>query len=287
MPEKICNRKIAYRPFDFRFTYYTGKTRGFIGTPGRKIGVQFAKPNYGLILSRTVYGEADWQDVQVTDCIVEFGIMATRVGNTAPVFPLYLYAEATKQGDLIETGSAKRKPNLNGEIVAEIAARLNLAFIADHEDKTLSDHSRFSPLDLLDYIYAMLHSPTYRSTYREFLKIKFPRIPFPTNADNFWQLVQLGSDLRNLHLLKQTLVKPITTYPVSGNNTVEKVLYVDDRVYINKEQVLRQRATRGLGVLHRRIPTRSEVAEGSQRPHPDLGRPAPLRKNCHRPCGDR
>lgn len=38
----------------------------------------------------------------------------------------------------------------------------------------------FAPIDLLDYIYAVLHSPTYREKYKEFLKIDFPRVPYPT-----------------------------------------------------------------------------------------------------------
>ena len=33
--------------------------------------------------------------------------------------------------------------------------------------------SVFSPIDILDYIYAVLHSPSYREKYKEFLKIDF------------------------------------------------------------------------------------------------------------------
>ncbi len=107
----------------------------------------------------------------------------------------------------------------------------------DHEDKAAGDHSRFSPLDLLDYIYAVLHSPSYRSTYKEFLKIDFPRIPYPSDAASFWQLVALGGELRALHLLEHpALAKPITTYPVGGDNMVEKPTYADGKVHINKDQ---------------------------------------------------
>jgi predicted helicase len=107
----------------------------------------------------------------------------------------------------------------------------------------------FAPIDLLDYIYAVLHSPTYRETYKEFLKIDFPRVPYPTDADTFWKLVALGGELRQLHLMESpTLSQFITQYPVGGENEVEKIRFenlsgLEDltglatgRVYINSDQ---------------------------------------------------
>lgn len=103
---------------------------------------------------------------------------------------LYLYPDENS----LET---ERTPNLNLEIVKEIEEKLNLKFVNEKED----DSSTFAPIDILDYIYAVLHSPTYRETYKEFLKIDFPRVPFP-HANTFWQLVALGGGLRALHLLE-------------------------------------------------------------------------------------
>ncbi len=95
----------------------------------------------------------------------------------------------------------------------------------------------FSPLDILDYIYAVLHSPTYREKYKEFLKIDFPRVPYPTNADTFNKLVALGGQLRKLHLLESAVVnKPITQYPVDGSNMVGKPRYDGTNVFINENQ---------------------------------------------------
>ncbi len=248
--------KILYRPFDFRFTYYTGTTRGFMGTPGRKIGNHFREENYGIILSRTVYGSEDWRDIQITNSIVEFGIMATRVGNTAPVFPLYLYpthdeAQASLEDAAAERGGQEtdsalsvseanrplrssgersrgnhknRRPNLNERIIRRLAKKLGLTFIPDHENKSNHDCASFTPLDVLDYIYAVLHSPTYRETYKEFLKIDFPRIPYPATAEQFWQLVALGGQVRQLHLLEHAdLSTPITTFPESGDCMVDTI----------------------------------------------------------------
>ena len=108
----------------------------------------------------------------------------------------------------------------------------------------------FTPLNILDYIYAILHSPTYREKYKEFLKIDFPRIPYPDNPEEFWDMVKHGSKLRELHLLESEdfagVKNLITKFPISGSNIVEtinnKSFIVDDKntsmgkIYINKEQ---------------------------------------------------
>ncbi len=162
------------------------------------------------------------------------------------IFPLYLYPETSGQ---LSLGSAEtRTPNLNMEIVDQIAKGLGLEF---ESEKTGAEGS-FAPIDLLDYIYAVLHSPSYRETYKEFLKIDFPRVPYPTEAEKFWKLVALGSELRQLHLMESpTLSQFITQYPVGGENEVEKIRFEPNpdltgfenlsglkvgKVYINTEQ---------------------------------------------------
>ena len=141
-------------------------------------------------------------------------------------FPLYLYSDDSEQQTFDETPA--RTPNLNMEIVQRIADALGLRFAPE----SVETHGRaslqetFTPLDLLDYIYAVLHSPTYRDTYKEFLKIDFPRAPYPSNADTFWKLVALGGELRQMHLLESPKVEQfITTYPKDGNNIVGKVRF--------------------------------------------------------------
>ena len=95
----------------------------------------------------------------------------------------------------------------------------------------------FAPIDILDYIYAVLHSPTYRDKYKEFLKIDFPRVPYPKDQDTFWQLVKLGGELRQIHLLESPKVEQyITQYPIDGGNVVGKPKYKDGKVFINDTQ---------------------------------------------------
>lgn len=81
----------------------------------------------------------------------------------------------------------------------------------------------FTSRDLLDYIYAILHSRSYRPTYKEFLKIKidFPTAPYLADPNYFWKLVALGGELRQLHLLESPKVEDyITSYPIEGSNKI-------------------------------------------------------------------
>ncbi len=245
--------KINYRPFDEKWTYYTGKSKGFHCYPrGEVMGNFVAESNLGLIIGRQgqVVGTMPWNLAFVTNTIADFNLYY-RGGGV--VFPLYLYLDTTQQ-TLHETTT--RTPNLNAEIVKQIAAKLKLTFTNEKENRP----GTFAPIDILDYIYAVLHSPAYREKYKEFLKIDFPRVPYPTGADNFWQLVKLGGQLRQLHLLESDKIEHyITQYPVTGTNVVDKIRFEENyelidgdlvtdvqpvypfgRVYINDTQFFQQ-----------------------------------------------
>ena len=113
---------------------------------------------------------------------------------------------------------------------------------------TLSEDGAFTPIDILDYIYAVLHSHTYREKYKESLKIDFPRVPYPKDKETFWQLVKLGGEIRQIHLLESPKVEQyITEYPIDGDNVVVKPHYfpipqnektgdLQGNVYINETQ---------------------------------------------------
>ncbi len=110
-----------------------------------------------------------------------------------------------------------RTPNINPEMIKAIADSVGLQFVPEPSGK----EGTFAPVDLLDYIYAVLHSPTYRAKYKEFLKIDFPRVPYPKEQEKFWKLVELGGNLRGLHLLESPLVEQyITSYPIDGENQI-------------------------------------------------------------------
>ena len=94
-------------------------------------------------------------------------------------------------------------------------------------------------MNLFDYIYAVLWNENYREKYKEFLKIEFPRVPYPTDKDLFFKLANLGKQLRKIHLLENETLdsNPLNIgYPAVGNDTIEKVEYRDNKLYINSSQ---------------------------------------------------
>ena len=102
-----------------------------------------------------------------------------------------------------------------------------MPFLPDHEGKAAAkrrqEKTAFTPLDLLDYVYAVLHSPAYRLKYREFLKIDFPRVPYPKDKKGFWALAKLGADLRALHLLESPRLEDAAQrFPFLGSDSQER-----------------------------------------------------------------
>lgn len=150
--------------------------------------------------------------------------------------PLYLYPVKTDQSSLLD--EVVRTPNLNMEIVNHIGEQLGMYFNPEEFDGTTTvETNQFTPLNILDYIYAVLHSPTYREKYKEFLKIDFPRVPYPKNQKTFFDLVALGSELRQIHLLESKIVgNYITEYPEDGDNVVVKPRFENSSAVANLQK---------------------------------------------------
>jgi predicted helicase len=221
---------VDYRPFDFRYSHLSNQTKGFFSYPRWEIMRNFyKKENIGLIATR-LNRQKSTGYFWISKSIIERHILDT-AGDSTSYFPLYIYPEFNGQQTIDQT--IVRVPNLKMEFVSKISKSLELTFTNEKEDNSKS----FAPLDLLDYIYAVLHSPSYREKYKEFLKIDFPRVPYATDADKFWKLVVLGKELREIHLLESPKVEEfLTGYPEEGDNIVGKPTYKDGSVYINETQ---------------------------------------------------
>ena len=221
--------KILYRPFDSRFIFYD---ESLVWTTARPIMNNFLNnDNYGLLIGKKgqVVGGMPWNLSFITKNISDFNLFYRGGIN---LFPLYLNENISKNQNIFQAWE-KRIPNLNIDIVNKIGEKIGLEF----NSEPLNDNNFFAPIDLLDYIYSVLHSPNYREKYKEFLKIDFPRVPYPKDQITFWQLVKLGGELRQIHLLESLIVeKYITQYPIDGDNMVDKVKYQDGKVYINETQ---------------------------------------------------
>lgn len=243
-------KNIDYRPFDNGYMFYIeSHTSNSYNIPipksyrsRFKIMRNLTVENLALIIGRQgqVVGDMPWNLSFISKSVVDLN-MFYRGGGM--VFPLYLYPETSLESN------AERIPNLNMEIVDRIADNLKLTFVPD--SKFVTDLKEgldevFYPEDILDYIYAVLHSPSYREKYKEFLKIDFPRVPYPADAAHFWKLVELGREIREIHLLESPAVEHyITQYPEDGDNLVEKIRFEKDastplstsgKVYINAIQ---------------------------------------------------
>ncbi|MGJ0376492.1 type ISP restriction/modification enzyme [Aliarcobacter cryaerophilus] len=183
--EKI--QLLDYRIFDNRYIYFDN-----IGLKRNRISLNkhiLNKENISLSLKRQSKFDFSYSFVHKNIC--ESCLFESAYANNSE-FPLYLYPDENSLTN-------ERTPNLNLEIVKEIEEKLGLKFV----NEKIEDSTTFAPMDILDYIYAVLHSPSYREKYKEFLKIDFPRVSYP-KPETFWQLVSLGGKLRSLHLLEDT-----------------------------------------------------------------------------------
>ena len=241
--------KVSYRPFDTRYTLYTGNSGGLYARPTFDTMQHFLKgENVGLNWIRPMSAKYEFS-IFISQYITDQCSAGNKSAGAGISYlaPLYLYPETNGQqtsGQQTIDQSAERKPNLKAEIVNQIAEQLGLTFTNEKE----TTENTFAPIDILDYIYAVLHSPTYREKYKEFLKIDFPRVPYPKDHDTFWQLVKLGGEIRQIHLLESLTVEQyITQYPIDGDNFVNRKItksspgYVADnetygKVYINETQ---------------------------------------------------
>ncbi len=220
---------ILYRPFDIRYTYYTGRSRGFICMPRPEVMKNMlGGENLALVAMRQVSLNEDYSHFLVTNAIVDNRTFVSSKGITQ-LLPLFLFSE-TKPSDIFSSGDlTERKPNLNPDLMSRLACEYG---------------GEPSPEEIFGYIYAILYAPAYREKYEELLKMDFPRVPFTGNVELFAKLVGLGSRLSALHLLSSPeLDTPSCRFEGEGSGLIEKwrddgLRYEEEqeRLYINENQ---------------------------------------------------
>ena len=157
-----CAVPILYRPFDTRWTYYTGKSNGFLVRPRPStMRNMLSEDNLGVIITR---GTKDKDTVFCTS--VSAAHKSASVYDISYLFPLYIRAGHDEQGE-----------NVSPEFRSFLGARYG---------------HHYAPEEILGYIYAVLYAPTYRARYAEFLRVDFPRVPFPEAVKDFEVLSGLG-----------------------------------------------------------------------------------------------
>ena len=224
--------RILYRPFDVRVTVYNRHVA--VHRRERLSRHMLAGENIGLMFMR---------QVAMGDSYTHFGVSRQLVDNRAfysnkgimSFGPLYLYSGVGKTARSLDDrwvqGTDGRTPNLDLELVKQIVADTNLRFVSDGCGDL---RKTFGPEDVLAWIYAVFHSPSYRERYGAELKLDFPRLPMPRNVGFFRKLTDAGRALLALHLLESPkLRKPITRYTGPRNPEVGRVGWSDGIVWLD------------------------------------------------------
>ena len=236
---RICS--IRYRPFDIRYTFYTGTSRGFICMPRPKIMQQMLGDNQALHVCRQTISPA-WQHIFVSNALTDDCYVSNRSRERGYTFPLYVFT-VDEQTSEQENGSLKltrdRRSNIDPDYLRDVAAATGFSLLASGAGDLATT---FGPEDVLHYLYAVLHSPGYRRRYADSLRSDFPRVPRPGSGGLFADLGHLGARLVRLHLLDVQSADAAVAFPVVGGNTVERVRYTPPdrhdagRVWINRAQ---------------------------------------------------
>jgi predicted helicase len=222
---------ILYRPFDIRYTYYTGRSGGFHCRPRPEVMINMLYPNVSIITRRQMLPDKECNYFFCSDGIVSDGIIRSDNRGSESIFPLYIYPDNGKK-DLFnhKQENQARHPNISDKILQHIKT----SFMKQDKQNVI-----VTPEEIFYYIYGVLYSNIYRERYAEFLRIDFPRVPFTHDYELFIEIGHLGHRLAEIHLLKsKELEQTFSRFEKSGDKAVKKVVYEaeNQRVYINAEQ---------------------------------------------------
>jgi predicted helicase len=218
---------VTYRPFDMRYILYDDS---IVWRTVKQIMSNMFNKESNIAIITTRLTKDEWS-ILATDHIITHKAVSRY--DISYLFPLYIYNTPRDK-------EPNKNPN-NHLFAQELQAPYNArrenfspkfrAFI----DQKYGHH--YEPEEILGYIYAVLHSPTYRQKYAEFLKIDFPRIPFTDDRETFEKLSALGWQLAQAHLL-QDIPATLKVEITKGSDQVEKPVYAapQQRLYFNNEQ---------------------------------------------------
>jgi len=206
-----------YRPFDIRDIYYT---EWMIDWHRKDVmRHMLAGENLGFHLCRQI-SINQWAHILATNLLTDDCYVSNKTSERGYTFPLYLYPNPNNPKELEEPV----RPNLSPAFLKDITAKLGYTP---------------TPETIFYYIYAIFHSPTYRTRYAEFLKIDFPRVPLTSNNQLFTQLAEYGEELVALHLMKSPkLNNPITQFVKNNGNCIVDAghpKYTNGAVIINRK----------------------------------------------------
>ena len=226
---------INYRPFDFRWTYYTGKSKGFHCMPRREIMEHFLnnKNNIGLVCDRGTKLQ-DISNIFISDKLIDLHL----VGSGSYIFPLYIYDTENVRKILREENE-----EVGGmfEDIKHFENKVRIENFTPKFRKFINEkYGEIKPEEILGYIYAILFHKEYRKKYLDFLKIDFPKIPFVESKDYFLKFAKLGEELYNLHLgnlkIQKEVGEPMFKDNKNKNEKIVKAIYNENEkdLFVNE-----------------------------------------------------
>lgn len=180
-----------YRPFDNRACYFSQVMMDF---PRRELLDHVVGRDslcIGIGRQGIAVNDPTWALLTVSKVPIDANVFRRGGVN---VFPLYLYPVSTLNPEQYISSFMEteypfgKRANLSPKFTAECAAKLGKIYISDGKGDL---SATFGPEDIFSYLYALFHSPTYRSRYAEFLKMDFPRLPLTSKPELFRQLCKL------------------------------------------------------------------------------------------------
>jgi len=221
--------KISFRPFDVRWTYFTGRSSGFMSRPCgeimRNFTISSTSPvgkNIGMVFAKGDSTQNRFSMIFVNDSIVDNRITAAQTAGNASVAPLFLYNNI----------SDSWAPNLAPNAIARMTENMNI---------------KPGPVEVFDYIYGVLYDPVYRERFNEFLKRDFPRVPvinceadkdnpdaFYVSEEMFRAYVVAGERLRKLHLMQTEVPAELVIEPnTSDDMEIDSTKYKNGVLHLN------------------------------------------------------
>ena len=227
-----CEREYAYRPFDVRWTFYTGRPRGVLCNPRWPVMSQLlAGRNLALCTVRSVETGHDYAHVLVTNLVTDHHCVSMKEVN-------YMFPAFRLSGADVAVGIRRSMfSGCQGQPEGNISARFWSALeenLGDEFTAGLQKSGIGGAEAVFGYVYAVLHSPSYRARYGDLLRREFARIPAPSNSALFYQLVAFGEELVSIHLLGLPEAdRFITTYAGPKNPEVGRVGWSDGTVWLD------------------------------------------------------
>ena len=227
-----CEKEYAYRPFDVRWTFYTGQPRGVLCNPRWPVMSQLlAGRNLALCTVKSVETGHEYAHVFVTNLVTDHHSVSMKEVNY--MFPAFRFSGADAavgiQRSMFSGCQEKAEGNISARFWSVLEENLGGEFTAELQNSGIGGAEA-----VFGYVYAVLHSPSYRVRYGDLLRKEFARIPVPSDSAIFCQLAAFGKQLVSIHLPGLPEAdRFITTYAGPKNPEVGRVGWSDGTVWLD------------------------------------------------------